>query len=569
MISSRAEGVRPAARRPRAARPARRRATAATSTAPLGRARARCARTGVRVERRILRQDRSLERAQRGVGSMPNCSTSASRVAGRPRAPRPAGPSGRARASAARCRRSRSGCSAASASSSPTSSRVPAERELGLDALLERGQPHLLEPLDRDLRERLVGEVGERRAAPERERLAQEIDAASRLAARERLARPRSFAARSGRGRASRARRGSGIRAAASRSRLGAERLAQLGDLSLDLRDRGDGRSAGVEVVREPVDRARPGSRAAAGSRASRAASGPPSRTGPSSPTTSSGPRIRNSSTCAGTVAHRRRQLPARSALDRASQAAAAQERPLEDQEADDRHERGDEERCEEDPERRLSLNRREPHGERLLVGIRERTSAHRSRPRPHRAVRPARSRPGAARLRRARRELPWGADRSAEDAGRIGVRHLVDGDRLRGRLDPPVVELADAYVHAHVSRAQRPFQTASRAVARMRDLRIRLRQAGELRNVSGRLSMEVPAAAAAVPGARRAITRLCEHLGLAGELTDRIRLAVTEACTNCVLHAYAATRTTATFAVEARVEKTGCCSWCATTDTE
>ena len=87
-----------------------------------------------------------------------------------------------------------------------------------------------------------------------------------------------------------------------------------------------------------------------------------------------------------------------------------------------------------------------------------------------------------------------------------------------------------------------------------MRDLRIRLRQAGELRNVSDRLSLEVPAAAAAVPGARRAITRLCEHLGLAGELTDRIRLAVTEACTNCVLHAYG-DATTATFAVEARVD--------------
>ena len=71
---------------------------------------------------------------------------------------------------------------------------------------------------------------------------------------------------------------------------------------------------------------------------------------------------------------------------------------------------------------------------------------------------------------------------------------------------------------------------------------------------MSDRLSLEVPAAAAAVPGARRAITRLCEHLGLAGELTERIRLAVTEACTNCVLHAYG-DATTATFAVEARVE--------------
>ena len=88
-----------------------------------------------------------------------------------------------------------------------------------------------------------------------------------------------------------------------------------------------------------------------------------------------------------------------------------------------------------------------------------------------------------------------------------------------------------------------------------MRDLRIRLRQAGELRNVSDRLSLEVPAAAAAVPGARRAITRLCEHLGLAGELTDRIRLAVTEACTNCVLHAYGDVHRRRRSLVEARVD--------------
>ena len=51
---------------------------------------------------------------------------------------------------------------------------VLAERELGLDALLERGEAQLLEPRDRRRRERLVGEVGERRAAPQRERLAQQ-----------------------------------------------------------------------------------------------------------------------------------------------------------------------------------------------------------------------------------------------------------------------------------------------------------------------------------------------------------------------------------------------------------
>ena len=51
--------------------------------------------------------------------------------------------------------------------------RMPAEGEIGLDPALERGQAQLLEPLDRRLRERLVGEVGERWPAPESEGLTQ------------------------------------------------------------------------------------------------------------------------------------------------------------------------------------------------------------------------------------------------------------------------------------------------------------------------------------------------------------------------------------------------------------
>ena len=53
---------------------------------------------------------------------------------------------------------------------------VTADAELDFDAKLEGCQPDLLEPGDRTLRKGLVGEVGERRAAPERERVAQEID---------------------------------------------------------------------------------------------------------------------------------------------------------------------------------------------------------------------------------------------------------------------------------------------------------------------------------------------------------------------------------------------------------
>jgi anti-sigma regulatory factor (Ser/Thr protein kinase) len=51
------------------------------------------------------------------------------------------------------------------------------------------------------------------------------------------------------------------------------------------------------------------------------------------------------------------------------------------------------------------------------------------------------------------------------------------------------------------------------------------------------RLSLVLPAAPEGVPRARAAVTDLCERLGLdAGQAAD-IRLAVTEACTNCVLH--------------------------------
>ena len=44
---------------------------------------------------------------------------------------------------------------------------VAAELERRVDPLLERGQPQLLEPLDRRAGKRLVREVGERRPAPE------------------------------------------------------------------------------------------------------------------------------------------------------------------------------------------------------------------------------------------------------------------------------------------------------------------------------------------------------------------------------------------------------------------
>ena len=52
---------------------------------------------------------------------------------------------------------------------------VACERKLGLDPLLERCQPDLLQALDRRTRERLVGEIGEGSSAPEVEGLPQKV----------------------------------------------------------------------------------------------------------------------------------------------------------------------------------------------------------------------------------------------------------------------------------------------------------------------------------------------------------------------------------------------------------
>ena len=70
------------------------------------------------------------------------------------------------------------------------------------------------------------------------------------------------------------------------------------------------------------------------------------------------------------------------------------------------------------------------------------------------------------------------------------------------------------------------------------------------------RLRLHLSATAEEVPFARAAITRLCEHLELDDELTEDIRLAVTEACTNCVLHAYDERAGSATYVLDARVEQ-------------
>ena len=76
---------------------------------------------------------------------------------------------------------------------------VATERQVGLDPLLERGQPHVLEPPRLDARKRLLAELRERRPAPESKRLPQQAatrapDRRSRASATSRSNRCRSTA---------------------------------------------------------------------------------------------------------------------------------------------------------------------------------------------------------------------------------------------------------------------------------------------------------------------------------------------------------------------------------------
>jgi anti-sigma regulatory factor (Ser/Thr protein kinase) len=69
------------------------------------------------------------------------------------------------------------------------------------------------------------------------------------------------------------------------------------------------------------------------------------------------------------------------------------------------------------------------------------------------------------------------------------------------------------------------------------------------------RLRLTLLATPEHVPIARTAIDQLCEQAGITGEVAETIRLAVTEACTNCVLHAYDAGVPSPTFVLDARAE--------------
>ena len=93
--------------------------------------------------------------------------------------------------------------------------RMPAESELRVDPRLERRPPSLLQPGDLRLGERLEGQVGQRGASPQPERLPQSprLLAPDRFASRRGRARP---APRNGRRRARQARRATGTRSRGS-----------------------------------------------------------------------------------------------------------------------------------------------------------------------------------------------------------------------------------------------------------------------------------------------------------------------------------------------------------------
>jgi stage II sporulation protein AB (anti-sigma F factor) len=72
---------------------------------------------------------------------------------------------------------------------------------------------------------------------------------------------------------------------------------------------------------------------------------------------------------------------------------------------------------------------------------------------------------------------------------------------------------------------------------------------------VRAHIELEFPAVPEAIPEARRAISEMCEQLRLAVDLAERVRLAVTEAVTNCVLHAFDCGHHAATYMLQSRTE--------------
>ena len=72
---------------------------------------------------------------------------------------------------------------------------------------------------------------------------------------------------------------------------------------------------------------------------------------------------------------------------------------------------------------------------------------------------------------------------------------------------------------------------------------------------MAANLELELTATPDEVSHARHAVTALCEELGLDDDVVERVTIAVNEACTNCVLHAYDAEPEGSTYMLETRLE--------------
>ena len=134
---------------------------------------------------------------------------------------------------------------------------MAAERQVGVDAILDRRETELLQPGDLALRERLVPELGQRLPAPERERLAQAGRPLLRIVALSRLRDQRLEP-----GQVDLA--GRDLQQIAGRARpdpIGADQLAQGGDVPVQRGLRGFRRLLPPQRLDQRERRARPRSR--------------------------------------------------------------------------------------------------------------------------------------------------------------------------------------------------------------------------------------------------------------------------------------------------------------------
>ena len=151
-------------------------------------------------------------------------------------------------------RRSRCGCSATSRSSSLTSPACRPSASLASQSRLQAGDPQLPEPRDLGLRELLVGDVVERGASPQCERLLERPLRALRVAGREQraaLVEETDEAVGVDLVR----RRLEHVAAAARAQPIGLEQLTQPGDVRLQALVRRRRLHAAVQVFEQPLGR--------------------------------------------------------------------------------------------------------------------------------------------------------------------------------------------------------------------------------------------------------------------------------------------------------------------------